>query len=109
MFCSQCGKEIADNSKFCTGCGVAVNPIDYDSIDKAKKSTWEKSKPQRVETTKDDEEKKGWIDGVWHGDSYHKQPPEPDEIETPIGFFVFWFILLSIIGFGSYFLYKYVL
>jgi len=44
MFCSQCGKEIADNSKFCPECGKAVNPIDYDSIDKAKKSTLKKAK-----------------------------------------------------------------
>ena len=37
MFCSQCGKEIADNSKFCPECGKAIEAIDYDSIDKAKK------------------------------------------------------------------------
>lgn len=44
MFCSECGKEIADSSKFCSECGKAVNPIDYDSIDKAKKSTWKRDK-----------------------------------------------------------------
>ena len=26
MFCEQCGKEIPDNSKFCSGCGAKVNP-----------------------------------------------------------------------------------
>ena len=44
MFCSECGKEIADSSKFCSECGKAVNPTDYDSIDKAKKSTWKRDK-----------------------------------------------------------------
>tara|TARA_B100001750_G_scaffold248359_1_gene278714 strand:- start:1563 stop:1937 length:375 start_codon:yes stop_codon:yes gene_type:complete len=44
MFCAECGKEIADSSKFCPECGKAVEPIDYDSIDKAKKSTWERAK-----------------------------------------------------------------
>ena len=44
MFCSKCGKEIADNSKFCSQCGNAVKPINYDSIDKAKKSTWKRDK-----------------------------------------------------------------
>jgi|ETNmetMinimDraft_4_1059912.scaffolds.fasta_scaffold79500_2 uncharacterized membrane protein YvbJ len=63
MFCSECGKEIADSSKFCSECGKAANLIDYDSIDKAKKSTWKKSKEsleeserQRVETMDDHEE-----------------------------------------------------
>jgi len=60
MFCPECGKEIADRSKFCPECGKAVKPIDYDSIDKAKKSTWEKakelsekSKPQPKKTDDD--------------------------------------------------------
>ena len=44
MFCAECGKEIADSSKFCPECGKAVEPIDYDSIDKAKKSTWKRDK-----------------------------------------------------------------
>lgn len=26
MFCSKCGKEISDNSKFCSNCGQAFNP-----------------------------------------------------------------------------------
>ena len=26
MFCDNCGKEIADNLKFCTGCGTRVEP-----------------------------------------------------------------------------------
>ena len=30
MFCSQCGKEIADNSKFCPECGKAIETIDDD-------------------------------------------------------------------------------
>ena len=25
MFCSKCGKELPDNSRFCTGCGAKVN------------------------------------------------------------------------------------
>ena len=33
MFCSQCGKEIADNSKFCPECGENI------SDDSSKKST----------------------------------------------------------------------
>ena len=48
---------------FCSECGKAANLIDYDSIDKAKKSTWKKSKEsleeserQRVETMDDHEE-----------------------------------------------------
>ena len=44
MYCSECGKEIADNSKFCPECGKAIETIDYDSIDKAKKSTWKRDK-----------------------------------------------------------------
>jgi len=44
MFCSECGKEIADNSKFCSECGKNIEAIDYDSIDKAKKSTWKRDK-----------------------------------------------------------------
>ena len=44
MFCSQCGKEIADRSKFCSECGKPIETIDYDSIDKAKKSTWKRDK-----------------------------------------------------------------
>lgn len=32
-FCSNCGKEIAADAKFCSGCGVAV-----DALLKAKKS-----------------------------------------------------------------------
>ena len=41
MFCSQCGKEIADNSKFCPESGKPIDSIEqnidmviYDSIDK---------------------------------------------------------------------------
>ncbi len=28
MFCEQCGKEIADNSKFCSGCGAKTAPVE---------------------------------------------------------------------------------
>lgn len=28
MFCSNCGKEITDNSKFCPNCGSVVNQIE---------------------------------------------------------------------------------
>lgn len=28
MFCSNCGKELYDNDKFCTNCGTAVNGVD---------------------------------------------------------------------------------
>ena len=48
MFCSQCGKEIADSSKFCSECGKAVNPIDYDSIDKAKKVLGKEIKKHQI-------------------------------------------------------------
>ena len=44
MFCSKCGKEIADNSKFCPECGRAIESINYDSIDKAKKNTWKRDR-----------------------------------------------------------------
>ena len=44
MFCYKCGKEITDNSKFCSECGSAIESIDYGSIDKAKKSTWKRDR-----------------------------------------------------------------
>ena len=56
MFCSECGKEIADNSKFCPECGKAIETIDNDSINKAKKSSLERAKdaaaPMRDSTPK---------------------------------------------------------
>ncbi|MBN2557533.1 MAG: zinc ribbon domain-containing protein [Clostridia bacterium] len=28
MFCEQCGKEIPENSKFCSGCGAKIEPTE---------------------------------------------------------------------------------
>jgi uncharacterized membrane protein YvbJ len=57
MFCSKCGKEIADNSKFCPECGRAIESINYDSIDKAKKSTWKRDREASNSSNEDEKQK----------------------------------------------------
>ena len=51
MICSECGNEIpklrSTFFKFCPECRKPIWSIDYDLINKAKKSTWEKAKPKR--------------------------------------------------------------
>ena len=50
MICSECGNEIpklrSTFYKFCPECRKPIGSIDYDLINKAKKSTWEKAKPK---------------------------------------------------------------
>ena len=52
MICSECGNEIpklrSTFFKFCPECRKPIGSIDYDLINKAKKSTWEKAKPKRT-------------------------------------------------------------
>ena len=51
MICSECGNGISKLRstffKFCPECRKTIGSIDYDLINKAKKSTWEKAKPKR--------------------------------------------------------------
>ena len=51
MICLECGNEIpklrSTFFKFCPECRKPIGSIDYDLINKAKKSTWEKAKPKR--------------------------------------------------------------
>ena len=58
MFCFECGKAIAENSKFCPECGKEIDTFDSD---------------------------------------------DTDTDEGKVGFSLFWIILLSIIGIGTYF------
>ncbi len=46
MFCQKCGREIPDDSTFCTGCGAHVNAAQPNSsfgcyANKAKEEVWE--------------------------------------------------------------------
>ena len=39
MFCSNCGKQLADNVKFCTGCGTPIEaPVVQDAVPAQKKA-----------------------------------------------------------------------
>ena len=58
MFCSECGKTIADNSKFCPECGKEIDTFDSD---------------------------------------------DTDTDQGQVGFYLFWIILISIIGIGTFF------
>ena len=29
VFCTECGKSIADGAKFCANCGAAINGVPY--------------------------------------------------------------------------------
>jgi len=44
MYCSQCGKEIDDNSKFCPECGENISDDSSSSIPKHKVLSWERKK-----------------------------------------------------------------
>lgn len=54
MFCTECGYEIPDGSKFCSNCGANVNTVKPDFIALAteeynNKSAWKKSYSKRIQ------------------------------------------------------------
>lgn len=39
MICNNCGKEVADNAKFCDGCGSPILPGQLDEVNASVQAT----------------------------------------------------------------------